>query len=186
MIRNALRLAGVADPVRSFGSPARRPTVDWRTRTKEALSASMDLGRIAVMGAGAVGCYYGGMLARAGHDVMLIARAQHVEAVRRSGLRLQTNAFDASVPMQVSEEPSAARGAKLVLFSVKSPDTERAGAALAPHLDPDAVVLSLQNGVATPSASPPPSAATSSPPWSTSPPKWPPPATSSTTAAASW
>jgi 2-dehydropantoate 2-reductase len=102
---------------------------------------------IAVMGAGAVGCYYGGMLARAGHDVTLIARAQHVEAVRRSGLRLQTNTFDASVPMRASEAPSAARGAKLVLFSVKSPDTERAGAALAPHLDPDAVVLSLQNGV---------------------------------------
>jgi 2-dehydropantoate 2-reductase len=111
------------------------------------MSASVDLGRIAVMGAGAVGCYYGGMLARAGHDVTLIARAQHVEAVRRNGLRMQTKTFDASVPMQASEEPSGARGAKLVLFCVKSPDTERAGAALAPHLDPDAVVLSLQNGV---------------------------------------
>jgi len=99
------------------------------------------------MGAGAVGCYYGGMLARAGHDVTLIARAQHVEAVRRSGLRLQTTTFDASVPMRASEDPSAARGAKLVLFSVKSPDTERAGTALAPHLAPDAVILSLQNGV---------------------------------------
>jgi len=42
--------------------------------------------KVAVMGAGAVGCYYGGMLARAGHDVTLIGRAQHVEAVRRSGL----------------------------------------------------------------------------------------------------
>jgi 2-dehydropantoate 2-reductase len=102
---------------------------------------------IAVMGAGAVGCYYGGMLARAGHDVTLIARAQHVEAVRRSGLRLQTNTFDASFPVRASEDPSAARGAKLVLFSVKSPDTERAGTALALHLEPDAVVLSLQNGV---------------------------------------
>jgi len=103
--------------------------------------------RIAVMGAGAVGCYYGAMLARAGHDVALIGRAQHVEAVRRSGLRLQTSTFDTSVPMRASEDPSAARGAKLVLFSVKSPDTERAGAALAPHLEPDAAVLSLQNGV---------------------------------------
>jgi 2-dehydropantoate 2-reductase len=106
-----------------------------------------DLGRVAVMGAGAVGCYYGGMLARAGHDVALIARAQHVEAVRRSGLRMQTQAFDANVPMQASAEASGARGAKLVLFCVKSPDTERAGAALAPQLEPDAVVLSLQNGV---------------------------------------
>jgi 2-dehydropantoate 2-reductase len=106
-----------------------------------------DLGRVAVMGAGAVGCYHGGMLARAGHDVALIARAQHVEAVRRTGLRMETKTFDANVPMQASAEASGARGAKLVLFSVKSPDTERAGAALAPHLEPDAVVLSLQNGV---------------------------------------
>lgn len=103
--------------------------------------------KIAVMGAGAVGCYYGGMLARAGHDVTLIGRAQHVEAVRRRGLRLETKAFDASFPMQASEEASGVRGAKLVLFTVKSPDTERAGAALAPHLERDAVILSLQNGV---------------------------------------
>ena len=114
---------------------------------------------IAVMGAGAVGCYYGGMLARAGHKVALIGRAQHVDAVQRSGLRLQTKTFDASIKMAASDEPSAARGAKLVLFSVKSPDTERAGAALAPHLEPDAVVLSLQNVSTTPSASAPPSAA---------------------------
>jgi 2-dehydropantoate 2-reductase len=111
------------------------------------MSAPIELGRVAVMGAGAVGCYYGGMLARAGHDVTLIARAQHAEAVRRSGLRLQTKTFDASIKMAASEDPGAARGAKLVLFSVKSPDTEHAGAALAPHLEPDAVLLSLQNGV---------------------------------------
>jgi 2-dehydropantoate 2-reductase len=111
------------------------------------MSGPSELGKIAVMGAGAVGCYYGGMLARAGHDVALIARAQHVEAVRRSGLRLQTMAFDESVAMRASAEASGARGAKLVLFSVKSPDTERAGAALAPYLERDAVVLTLQNGV---------------------------------------
>ena len=49
--------------------------------------------KIAVMGAGAVGCYYGGMLARSGHDVTLIGRAQHVEAVRRGGLLLETKEF---------------------------------------------------------------------------------------------
>ena len=103
--------------------------------------------KIAVMGAGAVGCYYGGMLARAGHDVTLIGRAQHVEAVRRSGLRLESKAFDATIPMHASEAAGGARGAKLVLFSVKSTDTERAGAALASHLDPDAVIVTLQNGV---------------------------------------
>src|SRR3954462_15512156 len=98
---------------------------------------SEKLGPIAVMGAGAVGCYYGGMLARAGHDVTLIGRAQHVEAVRKNGLRVHTSAFDEHIPMRASEEPSAARGAKLVLFSVKSSDTEKAGATLAPYLEPD-------------------------------------------------
>src|SRR5712671_861703 len=104
-------------------------------------------GRIAVMGAGAVGCYYGGMLARAGHDVTLIGRAQHVNAVRKSGLRVQTSAFDEHVPMRASEEPTAIRGAKLVLFCVESPATEKTGAALAPYLEPDAAILTLQNGV---------------------------------------
>src|SRR2546426_1184057 len=81
-----------------------------------------NLDPIAVMGAGAVGCYYGGMLARAGHDVTLIARAQHVEAVQKRGLRMETKAFDANVPVRASAEASGARGAKLVLFSVKSDD----------------------------------------------------------------
>ena len=103
--------------------------------------------KTAVMGAGAVGCYYGGMLARAGNAVTLIARAQHVQAVQRAGLRLETRSFDAFVAMQASPDASAVRGAKLVLFCVKSTDTESAGAAMAPFLEPDAVVLSLQNGV---------------------------------------
>src|SRR5882762_871974 len=105
------------------------------------MSKEASLDPIAVMGAGAVGCYYGGMLARAGHDVTLIARAQHVEAVQKRGLRMETKAFDAYVPMRASAEASGARGAKLVLFSVKSTDTERAGAALAPYVEPGAVEM---------------------------------------------
>ena len=99
------------------------------------------------MGAGAVGCYYGAMLARAGHKVTLIGRAQHVEAVRRAGLRLQTNQFDEFLKLESSTEPSAIRGAGIVLFSVKSTDTEAAGKALAPHLEREASILTLQNGV---------------------------------------
>src|SRR5690606_29879981 len=102
---------------------------------------------IAVMGAGAVGCYYGGMLARAGHEVTLVGRPQHVEAVRRAGLRLQTQAFDERVPVQASTGAEGVRGAELVLFAVKSPDTEAAGATLAPFLERDAAILTLQNGV---------------------------------------
>jgi 2-dehydropantoate 2-reductase len=87
------------------------------------------------------------MLARAGCDVTLIARAQHVEAVKRSGLRLETKAFDERVRVQASAEPQELRGAELVLFSVMSPDTERAGAAMKPYLERGAAVLTLQNGV---------------------------------------
>src|SRR5216117_4061600 len=85
------------------------------------MSREANLNPVAVMGAGAVGCYYGGMLARAGHEVTLIARAQHVEAVRKNGLRLESKAFDERVAMRAAEEPSGARGAKLVLFSVSRP-----------------------------------------------------------------
>jgi 2-dehydropantoate 2-reductase len=53
--------------------------------------------KVAVMGAGAVGCNYGGMLARAGHEVVLFARPQRVEAIARGGLRLQTTTFDEQV-----------------------------------------------------------------------------------------
>ena len=103
--------------------------------------------KIAVMGAGAVGCYYGGMLARAGHDVTLIGRATHVDAVRAHGLFLDTQSFQAHVPMQSSTEAAAVRGAMLVLCCVKSTDTASAAADMAPHLEPDALLLSLQNGV---------------------------------------
>jgi 2-dehydropantoate 2-reductase len=103
--------------------------------------------KIAVMGAGAVGCYYGGMLARGANEVTLIGRAVHVDAVNRDGLKLDTQTFHESVPMQASTEASAVRGAKLVLVCVKSTDTRQAAELLAPHLEPDALVLSLQNGV---------------------------------------
>lgn len=102
---------------------------------------------VAVMGAGAVGCYYGGMLARAGHQVTLIGRPPLVQAVRRGGLRLETSSFDESVALHASTEASAVSGAQLVLFCVKSTDTEAAGQDIAPHLHEKALVLALQNGV---------------------------------------
>ncbi len=99
------------------------------------------------MGAGAVGCYYGGMLGRAGHDVTLVARGAHVAAVQAHGLLVETKAFQDRVRVQAATEPSGVRGAELVLFSVKSQDTEPAGAAMAPYLEANASILSLQNGV---------------------------------------
>jgi len=103
--------------------------------------------KVAVMGAGAVGCYYGAMLARAGHEVVLIGRPSHVEAIRAKGLRLETRAFDEQVKLDASTRADAVRGADLVLFCVKSTDTESAAAEIKPHLSPGALVLTLQNGV---------------------------------------
>lgn len=102
---------------------------------------------VAVMGAGAVGAFFGGMLARAGHRVVLIGRPAHVDAIRQHGLRLQAQAFDERLALAANTEPGAAQGADLVLFCVKSPDTEAAGAQLRPHLAPGTLVLTLQNGV---------------------------------------
>ncbi|MGE3161165.1 MAG: ketopantoate reductase family protein, partial [Burkholderiales bacterium] len=103
--------------------------------------------RVAVLGAGAVGCYYGGMLARAGHAVTLIGRPVHVEAFKSRGLHFEGLKFDEHVPVQASTEARAVRGARLVLFCVKSTDTEAAAAQIAPHLDAEALVVNLQNGV---------------------------------------
>jgi len=103
--------------------------------------------KVAVMGAGAVGNYFGGMLARAGHDVTLVARPQHVEAIERDGLRMDTKTFDEYVRVKASSAPSAVQGAQLVLFCVKSGDTESAGEEIKPYVGKDTVVLCLQNGV---------------------------------------
>ncbi|GGH60731.1 2-dehydropantoate 2-reductase [Comamonas phosphati] len=103
--------------------------------------------RIAVMGAGAVGCYYGGMLARAGRSVVLIGRPAHMQAVQRHGLRLQTRSFDERIRLEASCDAATAAGAQLVLLSVKSTDTEAAAEQLRPHLAPDALIITLQNGV---------------------------------------
>ncbi len=103
--------------------------------------------RAAVLGAGAVGCYYGGMLARAGHQVVMIGRPVHVEALQKAGLHFEGLQFDEQVPVQASTDPGAVRGAQLVLFCVKSTDTDAAAAQVAPHLDHGAIVVNLQNGV---------------------------------------
>jgi 2-dehydropantoate 2-reductase len=103
--------------------------------------------RVAVLGAGAVGCYYGGMLARAGHPVVLIGRPLHVEAIRENGLRFEAQRFDERVRVDASTEPAAVRGAGLVLVCVKSTDSDAAAAQIAPHLERSALVVNLQNGV---------------------------------------
>jgi 2-dehydropantoate 2-reductase len=101
--------------------------------------------RVAVVGAGAVGCYFGGV--RAGAPVTLIGRAPHVDAINRDGLFFDSIHFKESISVSASTEFEAVCDARLVLFSVKTVDTETTARALAPYLAPEAVVVSLQNGV---------------------------------------
>ena len=100
-----------------------------------------------MLGAGAVGSYFGGMLARAGVQVTLIGRPAHVEAIRAGGLFLDAASFQEHVAVKASAEPSAARDADVVLFCVKTTDTEEAARSLAPHIATGTIVVSLQNGV---------------------------------------
>jgi len=103
---------------------------------------------VAVLGAGAVGGYYGGMLALAGVPVTMIGRPAFVEAVRRDGLVIARSDRRDVVRVDAASDASAVAGADVVLVCVKSPDTHEAAVTMKPHLRPDAVVVSLQNGVA--------------------------------------
>ncbi len=123
------------------------PPLPASTAPSVAATGTHDTPRCAVFGAGAVGSYYGGLLARAGVAVTLIGRPAHVDAIRRHGLRLITAASDERIAVAATTDPAAVADADVVLVCVKSGDTEAAAAEIAPHLRPDAVVLSLQNGV---------------------------------------
>jgi len=101
-----------------------------------------------VLGAGAVGCYFGGMLARAGQDVTLIGRSERVQAINELGLEMDCKSFQELVYVKASDDLSILRDADLVLLSVKSLDTEKTIQAIASILPSHAVILSLQNGVA--------------------------------------
>jgi 2-dehydropantoate 2-reductase len=103
--------------------------------------------QVAVIGAGAVGCYYGGLLLRAGHDVTFIGRQPHVDAINAHGLLLETATFNERLPARAVTDASALAPPDLVLVCVKSADTEQAGRSLAGRLRPETLVLSLQNGV---------------------------------------
>lgn len=103
--------------------------------------------RIAVFGAGAVGSYYGGMLARAGAAVTLIGRAPHVDAIKSKGLFLDSVNFQEQIRISASTDMDAVRDAEIVLFCVKTFDTEEAAKSLSRHLAPGAHLISLQNGV---------------------------------------
>ena len=103
--------------------------------------------KIAVVGAGAVGGYFGGMLARGGAPVLLIGRPVFVEAVRKKGLLLDTLSFKETIRVEASSDLASAHGAGIILVCVKTTDTVSTARALAPLLSKEAIVVSLQNGV---------------------------------------
>jgi 2-dehydropantoate 2-reductase len=102
---------------------------------------------VAVIGAGAVGSYYGAKLARAGLDVTLVARPLHVAAVECDGLRVIERGAEWRAQVRASTDVQAAARADVVLVTVKTPDTTAAASALADSLSPHARIISLQNGV---------------------------------------
>lgn len=104
--------------------------------------------RVAVMGAGGVGGYFGARLSRGGHDVAFIARGRHLAAIRADGLRVQSPLGDMHLrdPV-VTADPAALDPVDLVLFGVKLWDTESAAEQLKPLLQPETAVVSFQNGV---------------------------------------
>ena len=104
--------------------------------------------RVVVMGAGGVGGYFGAKLARAGEAVTVVARGAHLEAIRRDGLRVRSTVEgDLTVRPEAVDDLAHLPLADVVLFCVKSFDTEAAVEALRPVVGPETAVVTLQNGV---------------------------------------
>lgn len=104
--------------------------------------------RVAMMGTGGVGGYFGARLADSGHDVAFLARGRHLEAIRRDGLRVHSPLGDLSLPdPRVTDDPAEVGPVDVVVVGVKLWDTEQAVASLAPMLGDRTAVVSLQNGV---------------------------------------
>jgi 2-dehydropantoate 2-reductase len=106
---------------------------------------------IIVAGAGSIGCFVGGVLADAGRRVSLLARPRVIDEINRNGLRVTSfEGFDRMLKpgrLSLSEDPSIFQGAGVVLVTVKSTDTADIADLIAQHAPPEAVIVSLQNGV---------------------------------------
>ena len=104
--------------------------------------------RIAVMGSGGVGGYFGGRLAASGQDVTFIARGSHLDAIRKGGLAITSALGDATIrPAKATDDPARIGAVDLVMFAVKLYNSERAAEAIRPLVRPGTGVVTLQNGV---------------------------------------
>jgi 2-dehydropantoate 2-reductase len=104
--------------------------------------------KIAAMAAGAVGAYFGGRMQAAGHDVAMIARRAHLDALRKNGLKIESVDGDLHLPkVNATDDPRQVGVVDIVLFAVKLWDTETAAELARPLVGPDTRVITLQNGV---------------------------------------
>lgn len=104
--------------------------------------------RIAVIGAGGTGGYFGGLLARAGEDVTFIARGATLTALQADGLTVTSRVEGTfALPVHATDDPTTVGPVDLVLFCVKAYDTSTAADQIRPLLGPETVILSVQNGV---------------------------------------
>jgi 2-dehydropantoate 2-reductase len=104
--------------------------------------------KIAVIGAGGVGGYFGGRLALSGQDVRFLARGAHLSAMRERGLRIESPVGDALLEQpRASNDPGSVAGAELVLVTTKLWDLASTGRQIAPFIGPETVIVPFQNGV---------------------------------------
>jgi len=103
--------------------------------------------KIAVMGAGSIGGYFGGMLAQGGHQVTLIARGAHRQAIEAHGLKIVTDDREFTVRCATTDDPISVGPVELVLLTVKTYHNAQAVPAMIPLIDEDTTVLCLQNGI---------------------------------------
>lgn len=104
--------------------------------------------KIAVMGAGALGGFFGGRLAAAGHEVWMIARGAHLAAIREKGLRILSPKGDAHLPrVSATDNPAEVGPCDVILFMVKNGDVEPAAEAIRPMIGPDTLIVTCQNGI---------------------------------------
>jgi 2-dehydropantoate 2-reductase len=107
--------------------------------------------RIAIFGAGSVGGYFGARLARAGHDVVFIARGEHLRAIQTRGLKVDSPKGDFLVqPAHATDDPAQAGTADVIILGVKAWQVPDAALAMRPMLGPETFVIPLQNGVEAP------------------------------------
>ncbi len=104
--------------------------------------------KIAVMGTGGTGGYYGGLLAKQGHEVSFVARGDHLAAIRKNGLQIKSVHGDfIANPARVTDNASDIGTVDLILFCTKTYDTDEAAKIIQPIVGSETVVLSLQNGI---------------------------------------